>query len=442
MKKIMAVILAVLMCFSFVSCGGEEPDMQSETNSQLTQTDIPAPEITDTETDAGTDTESAPRVQEIVDYLSGLKPSYDRTVVVDGQQFRIVDYEMPLGQETLIEQYIATVSVNCKDMQLVDIYSYKNDDKDVTYTYYYVKYEGDSEKYFGSEMDYHINIAIVEYATDARAEISFGYVKGFEFADEGYRADFSKVVLKTPAPKPTPEPTEEPVYEPPQGLSGNTVTQPSQPVETVDKNASPVPDFTAFLGRNPTEDKDRYYGGTRKYYQKLSLDTQSTVVSEVLNLLGKGRYQLELIEKVESDDTIEYNYRYTGNVSMDSIHSKNDDTRYYNLQFTVYNRNNKNGTYSIHFHYSPQFVEENVGYTVSSNISGGGGGGGGGGGTPDFEGGDVPEFSKLPCLTCNGTKDCPSCSGRGYNIVDDIKEDCTRCNRGTCPKCKGSGVRN
>ncbi|MBQ3009279.1 MAG: hypothetical protein IJD80_06815, partial [Oscillospiraceae bacterium] len=135
-----------------------------------------------------------------------------------------------------------------------------------------------------------------------------------------------------------------------------------------------------------------------------------------------------------ADNRIEYNYRYTGIVDLYIIHSKNDDSRYYNLQFTVYNKNNKNGTYGIHFHYSPQFTEENAGWRVSADISNGG--------TVDFEGGDIPEFSKLQCLTCHGSKDCNSCNGKGYKIKDGIKSDCTRCTSGDCPACGGTGTRN
>lgn len=206
---------------------------------------------------------------------------------------------------------------------------------------------------------------------------------------------------------------------------------------SVDKNASFIPDFSAFLNRSPSEDKDRYYGGYRKYYQKLPLETQNTVISEVLALLDNVRYQLELIEKVESDNRIEYNYRYTGNVNMDSIHSKNDDSRYYNLQFTVYNKNNDNGYYGIHFHYSPQFVAENSGYTVSVNT---GGSSGGGGGTVDFEGGNTPDHSKLPCLTCDG--DCTKCGGSTYVGFGDARAKCDRCKgTGNCRTCGGSGTR-
>ncbi len=414
MKKIIVVFMVLLMCISATGC------------STGTQTDTP-PAATQTGNLTGTQEDTPPRVQEIAAFLDGIQPYYRAMTNINGGKYLIMNYTLALGDEALIEQYMAVLIANDYDISLADIYT--NRKENVTYTYYYLKYDGDSEKHFGrSDMDYHIGVTIATYEATATAEITFGYADGFEHVDDGHRADFSKVELKAaPSPSPSPSPTPAPT------------TKPITASETVNRNAAPIPEFSLFMNRNPSEDKDRYYGGNRKYYQKIPLETQQTVVAEILALLDRDRYQLELIEKVEVSDRIEYNYRYTGNVAMDSIHSKNDDSRYYNLQFTVYNRTNKNGTYGIHFHYSPQFVEENVGYTVSENT---GGSSGGGGTVPDFEGGDLPDAAKLECLTCHGDGDCNSCDGKGYKIKDDIKSDCTRCTGGNCPACGGSGTRS
>lgn len=83
------------------------------------------------------------------------------------------------------------------------------------------------------------------------------------------------------------------------------------------------------------------------------------------------------------------------------IHGKNDDSHYYHLQFKVYNNYNHLGTYSLQFHYSPQFVQQNAGRQVSVNISTDGSTSGSG--TVDFERNELPDHSKLDCLTCDGS---------------------------------------
>ena len=336
--------------------------------------------------------------------------------------------------QELIQQFMDILIGEDYGLSLVDIYTY--DYESATYKQYYLKYSGNGEdKIQNEDSEWDITIGVTVHKDKPEVTAGICYKLGFHLVDDGHRADYLKVITTAPTPVPTVKPAAKPEQSDTQQPAQNTAPA----VTAVDKNASYIPDFTAFLNRRPSEDKDRYYGGTRKYYQKISLDTQKTVVSEVLALLDSDRYQLELIEKVDANNRIEYNYRYTGNVGMDSIHSKNDDSRYYNLQFTVYNKNNDNGTYGIHFHYAPQFVEENVGYTVSANA---GGGGGSGGGTVDFEGNDLPEHSKLPCLTCDGSGDCDDCGGSIYVYVGGTRTRCNGCKgTGNCRTCGGSGTR-
>lgn len=437
MKRLTAFAMVILMCLALVACGGQtsadQPEENSTETTQMQQTsDVPQAQPTS----------SVPQVQDMVAFFDGIKPYYDRVVTqADGEKYRIMNYSLVLGSEPLIDQYIDSITSADYNLDLVE--TYVKEKEDVTHKYYYITYEGENKDCFGN-VAYHINIAVSSYAYEGKAEVTCGFAQGFEYVDDGHRADFAKMDVKPaktpkPTPTPTPEATPQPVTNT-ENQPAQTTTQPAQQA-AVDKNASPIPDFTAFLNRRTSEDKDRYYGGTRKYYQKISLDTQDTVVQEVLNLLGQSRYQLQLIEKVQTDDRIDYNYRYTGNVSMDMIHSKNDDSRYYNLQFTVFNRTNNNGTYSIHFHYSPQFVEENVGYTVSVNISTGASGGGGGTIGPD--GIFIPDHSKLQCLTCDGDGDCNSCGGSTYVGFGDARAKCGTC-RGTgdCRTCGGSGTRD
>jgi len=429
MKRVISVALSLLICFTLAACGGGAQSTPPEEEKEKITQDI-------TENTAAKAEQAVPEVQEMVTFFEGIRP----VSVTSDEKYYYARYITGLGGMELVHQYVDVLTDGQYPFSLLDKRTADKDDG--AYEYYYFCYEGDDRiKPVWEGEEWHI---AVEADVDKRDEdiyISVKYSPDIYLKDDGHRADWSKTVLPvlTPTPKPAPSPTPEPTQKSEQRTTTAPESKPMTPVMSVDKNTSYIPEFSAFLGRNPSEEKDRYYGGTRKYYQKLPLDTQGAVVSEVLSLLDSDRYQLELIEKVDANNRIEYNYRYTGNVGMDLIHSKNDDTRYYNLQFTVYNKNNDNGHYGIHFHYSPQFVEENVGYTVSAGLSGGSGGGGG---TVDFEGNDIPEFSKLECLTCHGTKDCPSCSGRGYKVVDDINKDCTRCNRGKCPACGGTGTRN
>ena len=435
MKRLAYFAMAILMCLALAACGGRPSDSQPAENSAETihvQQTSEAPQLQPAS--------SAPQVQDMAAFFDGIKPYYDRVVSQsDGEKYRIMNYSLVLGSEVLIDQYIDAITSADYNLNLAE--TYVKEKEDVTHKYYYIAYDGENNGYFGN-VEYHINIAVSSYAYDGKAEVTCGFAQGFEYVDDGHRADFAKMNVKpakTPEPTPTPEATPQPEAAPGTETT-QTTTQPVQ-LAPADKNSSVIPDFTAFLNRRTSEDKDRYYGGTRKYYQKIPLDTQETVVQEILNLLGQYRYQLQLIEKVHTDNRIDYNYRYTGNVSMDMIHSKNDDSRYYNLQFTVFNRANDNGTYSVHFHYSPQFNEENVGYTVSADISTGASGGGGG--TIDHNGIFIPDHSKLQCLTCDGDGDCNTCGGTTYVGFGDARAKCGTCRgSGDCRVCGGSGTRD
>lgn len=44
---------------------------------------------------------------------------------------------------------------------------------------------------------------------------------------------------------------------------------------------------------------------------------------------------------------------------------------------------------------------------------------------------------KVPCSSCDGSGDCPSCYGLGDNLTTG--KDCSRCSNGDCKKCGGDG---
>ena len=433
MKKLSAFIFAGLLCLSFAGCG------QSAQNDEPQQTPATTP-VTVTDTvqtpPPATPAPKTPEVEGIATFFEGIQPM---SMDIDADGYT-VKYATGLGGTELVQQYVDMLVYGGYDIALGDTHT----SEDGTVVYYYLDYTGDSQvRTAPGSSKWRITISVTSFEKDEYAIVTAKYSPDLYIAYNGKTADYSTVTkpvtTPTPTPRPTPKPTAKPAVP---AQSGNSQAGDSSQTgsSSVNKNASYIPDFTAFLGKSPSEDKDRYYGGTRKYYQKLPLDTQSTVVSEVLALLDNARYQLELIEKVDANNRIEYNYRYTGNVSMDSIHSKNDESRYYNLQFTVYNKNNDNGYYGIHFHYAPQFSEENAGYTVSVSLPGSSGGGGG---TTDFEGGGLPDHSRLQCLTCDGDGDCNKCGGSTYVGYGDARAKCDRCRgTGNCHTCGGTGTRS
>ena len=67
---------------------------------------------------------------------------------------------------------------------------------------------------------------------------------------------------------------------------------------------------------------------------------------------------------------------------------------------------------------------------------------GGHSGVPDYEPPDIPEHSKLNCLTCKGDGDCNSCGGSGVDYYGGYKTKCNTCRgSGKCRACGGSGKR-
>ena len=75
------------------------------------------------------------------------------------------------------------------------------------------------------------------------------------------------------------------------------------------------------------------------------------------------------------------------------------------------------------------------------------GNGGGYSDIPGYDWSDLPDQSKLDCLTCGGDGDCTKCNGYGevrvHTAAGDFKESCSNCRgSGDCPSCDGSGTRD
>lgn len=205
-----------------------------------------------------------------------------------------------------------------------------------------------------------------------------------------------------------------------------------------------IPDFGAFCGGDVDFYLDERAGttGRKKGY---SFKPNSTVVDEYLALL-ESDYQFTQ-EKTHTNDignsTINYGFAYTGSEHVSSV---DQSFKGLECEVTVTQWDDKTQVV-IRYGYELSYTDPGVRSTEpteadkSSDDSTGSDSTG-----SDGSGGFVPDASKLPCLTCNGTKKCPVCGGDGYLWSSASgKEDrnCWKCGnyRGTCPTCGGSGHR-
>ena len=84
-------------------------------------------------------------------------------------------------------------------------------------------------------------------------------------------------------------------------------------------------------------------------------------------------------------------------------------------------------------------TDKNAGNSVSANK---GSNGGAGGTTPNYERNELPDHSKLQCITCRGSGDCKECGGSIYVYVGGARTKCNYCKgTGNCRTCGGSGTR-
>lgn len=202
-----------------------------------------------------------------------------------------------------------------------------------------------------------------------------------------------------------------------------------------------IPDFGAFCGGDVNFYLDEK-GGTTSWKKGYEFKPNSTVVEEYLALL-ESDYKFSL-EKTRSSDVgnsaITYGYAYTGTELVSSV----DQTfKWLECEISVTQWDDHT---RIVIRYGYQLNYTDSGERTTAPTEAYGASGGGGGGSSSGSGGFTPDASKLPCLTCNGSGDCPTCGGDGYLFSSASgKEDrnCWRCgsNRGRCPTCNGSKYR-
>ncbi|MDD6189722.1 MAG: hypothetical protein PUB32_09155 [Clostridiales bacterium] len=247
-------------------------------------------------------------------------------------------------------------------------------------------------------------------------------------APEGISKSTVKPSAQTAQPEntPTPAPTSE--------------STPAPSEQPVDPDSTFLPSLSLYMGRSGTT----RYSGNATYIQfgKLPYEIRDTLEAELLELLDRDRYQLELVNSWQDDflfPETAYEYVYTGSNPDIELYQKDGEEYSYHVQliFTCFP---KAETFQVVLYYTEGFTLEDPGIYPSVDIPNGHSGSSGS--SSASRDSNVAEFAKKDCFTCHGSGDCPDCNGYGYYKKDGIKHDCTRCSYGKCPTCKGSGKRD
>lgn len=201
MKKFTAIMLSLLMCFSFFACNSSTPDtLPTETQTDIQQEtpvaveSTPAPQDTDNSTDY-----PPPKIQDIRNFLAQDTP-YD----VSMGDFGSMDfmYSLKHGEEELIQQFIDTLVIGGYGLNLVDVNTY--DYESASYKSYDFMYRGKGEKNLQREnISWDVSIGITTHKDHNEVIAGIFYVNGFELVDDGHRADYTKVEKPAATPKPS-----------------------------------------------------------------------------------------------------------------------------------------------------------------------------------------------------------------------------------------------
>ncbi len=207
-----------------------------------------------------------------------------------------------------------------------------------------------------------------------------------------------------------------------------------------------LPDLGKFLGLRYNEDLDEEH----RYHvsHKCSLNSNALKVEEDVIELLKNYSYLKLKDKQENDwrrSSASYSnvyfYTYTG--SSSTIKTVIEDDESYDVRLSFFYHGQK-GHLLISMSFSKGFSladpEKKVSYSLEDYGQIPSSGSGSSSSSNETY---VPDFAKLPCLTCDGYKNCKKCDGRGYLVRNGIKSGCNNCSSlpGKCPTCRGSGYR-
>jgi len=216
------------------------------------------------------------------------------------------------------------------------------------------------------------------------------------------------------------------------------------------KGVPTLPDPTAFFGGGiaPYEDHACDESGWHRYW-RLDFEHGMTAGEEYVDLLlNDSRFTFELADYKRDEVlylvTDHYFFNYTGKEDIEPA----VDNSWFELNQDLHiciQKNGKKGMVGFSINFSDDFTMTDLGdrSSVAHILS------------PGSDSDDPidpndpykPDFAKLPCLTCNGNKDCPTCNGYGKvekyagdgEYVETLCDDC----RGNmkCRDCGGSGTR-
>lgn len=218
----------------------------------------------------------------------------------------------------------------------------------------------------------------------------------------------------------------------------------------VSKFSTAVPDLGKFLGvpQSPTETKNYFPYDIDDQKGIKSVDEWRELLTGSYNFKESG-HSTEDFTKVSSTRGLicdRYYFDYTGSASIESKKWAAADQKA--DIFMMINYYTQDDCYGIAILLADGLTLEDSGKKASDppnhkDVTGGGGGSESGGSSGGV---NIPEFAKLDCSICKGTKKCQTCNGRGYLFssasgkYDRNCTDCYNCS-GKCRYCNGTGKR-
>lgn len=213
-----------------------------------------------------------------------------------------------------------------------------------------------------------------------------------------------------------------------------------------------LPDISAFLGGVQPQDSHKADVSGWQLYFRTEIDEGWSAAHEYVELLQEPRFNFTLREH-KTDNILYlkqdlYFFDYTGNKKITPAQDRFYEDGYVDFSADVFIWIQKNGRdeyTGISIYYSEDLEVKDLGDRASS--------------APDYQSGssnkdetpkvdyETPDFAKLPCLTCDGKKDCTKCNGYGtikrYNGKGEtIDSLCPVCHGNRkCKSCNGTGTR-
>ncbi len=226
-------------------------------------------------------------------------------------------------------------------------------------------------------------------------------------------------------------------------------------IETPEPDPAPVvlgptlPDPAAFFGgATPREDEPADTSGWHLYY-RTRIDEGWTASHEYVNLLCE-KYGFVQSDYLTNTTLYLQSDLYFLDYTKQAIEPARD--RYYGDGYVDFEsdvfvwiqKNGRDEYTGVSIYFSSDLQVRDLGDRASTVPNDALGGSQSGSSGPHYE---TPDFAKLPCLTCDGEKDCQKCNGYGtikrYNgNGETIDSLCPTCHGGRkCTACNGTGTR-